>query len=95
MNCVFSEQAANRLKVILGQQEDKSLKVRIVVHADNYDAQYGLGLDVQRKNDELIMTNAGIEVLMEKKVKFLDNLEVDYNPTDDKWVITKRLQTTF
>jgi Fe-S cluster assembly iron-binding protein IscA len=95
MNCVISDQAAVRLKEILGQQEDKSLKIRIVVESDNYDARYGLGLDEQRKNDEVITTNAGIDVLMEKKVKFLDNLEIDYNKTEDKWIVTKRMQTTF
>lgn len=95
MNCVISDQAAARLKDILGQQEDKSLKIRIVVESDNYDARYGLGLDVQRKNDEVITTNAGIDVLMERKVKFLDNLEIDYNEAENKWIVTKRMQTTF
>ena len=95
MNCIISDQAASRLKEILANQPDKSLKIRIVVESDNYDARYGLGFDVPKKNDEIIVTDAGIEILMEKKVKFLDNLEIDYHPEADKWVITKRMQTTF
>jgi Fe-S cluster assembly iron-binding protein IscA len=95
MNCVISDLAASRLKEILAHQEDKSLKIRIVVESDNYDARYGLGFDVQKKNDEVIATEAGIDILMERRVKFLDNLEIDYHPEDDRWIITKRMQTTF
>ncbi len=96
MKCLMSEQATNRLNGILQQQEDKTLKVRVfVAFADESDTRYGLGLDVQNDKDELVVTKSGIEVLMEKKEKFLNGVEIDYKPDEDKWVITKHLQQEF
>ncbi len=96
MNCRISESAAVRLQDILRQQEDKTLKFRIfVAYASENETQYGLGLDAQKENDELVVTKAGIEVLMEKKEKFLSGVEIDYNPSEDRWIVTKRLQLEF
>jgi iron-sulfur cluster insertion protein len=88
MKCTVSESAAKRLTDILQQQDDKTLKVRIFVqHAHGDHAHYGLGLDTEKDTDELISTETGVEVLLEKGNEFLDGIEVDYDSTDDKWVV--------
>ena len=96
MICHITENAAGRLQSILEQQEDKELKVRVfVAYADEKEERFGLGLDVKKKNDDLVVTKSGIVVLMDHKEKFLNGVEIDYNSSEDKWVITKRLQVEF
>jgi iron-sulfur cluster insertion protein len=88
MKCVVSASAASRLTDILAQQEDKTLKIRVFVqHAHGDHAHYGLGLDTAKDEDELVLTESGLEVLLEKGVDFLDGIEIDYDATDDKWVV--------
>ncbi len=96
MICYITENGATRLNEILQQQEDKALKVRLfVAHSDANEVRYGLGLDVEKEKDEVVVTKAGIEVLLERQEKFLNGVEIDYNSDEDKWVLTKRLQLEF
>ncbi len=88
MKCSVSKSAADRLNYIIQQQEEKTLKVRVFVeHAHGDHAHYGLGLDEQKESDELVVTESGAQVLLEKGVDFLDGVEIDYDPADDKWVV--------
>ncbi|QQE81033.1 iron-sulfur cluster assembly accessory protein [Alicyclobacillus sp. SO9] len=88
MECKMSEAATTKLKEILENEDDKQLKFRVFVgHAHGDHAHYGLGLDYQKETDELVTTNTGVEVLLEKNEKFLRNIEVDYNPDKDEWSI--------
>ena len=88
MKCHVSESAAGKLREILQQQEDKALKIRAFVqHAHGDHAHYGLGLDTQKEKDELVLTDSGVEILLETGVDFLDGIEIDYEPSDDNWVV--------
>ena len=88
INFQISENAANKLKEILAQEEDKNLKFRVfVAHAHDDHAHYGLGLDYQKDSDELLHTNQGVDVLLEKGQDFLDGVEVDYDATSDEWSV--------
>lgn len=87
MNLQLSANAANKLKEILAQEEDKNLKFRVfVAHAHGDHAHYGLGLDYQQENDELV-SSEGIEVLLEKGEGFLDGVHVDYDAASDEWSV--------
>ncbi|GMA64240.1 hypothetical protein GCM10025859_46800 [Alicyclobacillus fastidiosus] len=56
-------------------------------HAHGNHAHYGLGLDYQKDTDELIATDTGIDVLLERGENFLDGIEVDYDASTDEWSI--------
>lgn len=88
MKCTITENAAMRLNYILEQQENKELRFRVLVsQAFGPIVHYGLSLDVQQKNDELVNTDSGIQVLMDKNNRFLDGVIIDYNPSQDKWLV--------
>lgn len=89
MNCKISESAAKKLTEILGQEDDRNLKFRVFVgHAHGDHAHYGLGLDYQKDTDELVETDTGIDVLLEKGQEFLENIEIDYDALSDAWSIS-------
>ncbi|MCF8566622.1 iron-sulfur cluster assembly accessory protein [Alicyclobacillus tolerans] len=88
MNCKVSASAAKKLSEILDQEDDKNLKFRVFVgHVHGNHAHYGLGLDYQKDTDELITTDTGTDVLLEKGQGFLDGVEVDYAASTDEWSI--------
>ena len=88
MNCTLTESAAAKIKEIMAQEEDKTLKLRVFVsHAHADHAHYGLGLDKPTEKDEVVQT-AGIEILLEKDNEFLDGVEIDYNAEKDTWSAT-------
>ncbi len=86
VDCKISVNAAIKMKEILAEEEDKQLKFRLfVAHAHGDHAHYGLGLDYQKDSDELVKTDDGVEVLLEKGQEFLDGVELDYFPSSDEW----------
>lgn len=88
MNCRISENATKKLTEILAREDDTNLKFRVfVAHAHGSHAHYGLGLDYQKDADELITTETGVDVLLERGQEFLDGIEVDYDASTDKWSI--------
>jgi Fe-S cluster assembly iron-binding protein IscA len=88
VKCTLSPAAESQLQAIMSEQEDKNLKFRVFVdHAHGDHAHYGLGLDYQKDSDELVVTEAGTEVLLEKGQQFLDGIEVDYDPQSDDWSV--------
>jgi len=89
MNCTMSAHAAEKLKEILNQEEEKELRIRAFVsHAHDNHAHYGLGLDVQKETDECVLSESGVEVLLERGQALLDGIAIDYDPATDEWSIT-------
>lgn len=88
VDCKVSQRAVDKLRDILAGEGDDQLKVRIFVdHVHGDHAHYALGLDYLKETDELVMTDTGFEVLLEKGQPLLDGVSVDYNPATDQWSI--------
>lgn len=88
MKCTLTESAAQKVREILAEVEDKTAKLRVFVsHAHGDHAHYGLGLDQPSEKDEVVQT-AGLEVILEKDNEFLDGVIIDYNPEKDSWSAT-------
>jgi Fe-S cluster assembly iron-binding protein IscA len=79
MKVKISRSAAKVLQAELDKEENNGLKVRVQVsHRHGDHAHYALGLDETNENDDVIMTDKGIEVLLEKDEPLLDGIRIDY-----------------
>ncbi|WP_281885995.1 iron-sulfur cluster assembly accessory protein [Paenibacillus sp. YYML68] len=90
MKCKISRNAAKVLLKEIEQEEDKTLVLRVhVTHKHGDHAHYGLGMDTPTDNDERVMTDSGIEVLLEKDEPLLDGVRIDYFYTPEEgFVVT-------
>jgi Fe-S cluster assembly iron-binding protein IscA len=79
MNCKITRNAAKIIKQELDKEENKELKLRILVtHSHGDHAHYAMDLDTPTENDEVIMTDKDIEVILAKGEPMLDGVKVDY-----------------
>jgi Fe-S cluster assembly iron-binding protein IscA len=79
MNCKITRNAAKVISKELEKEENKELKLRVMItHSHGDHAHYGMDLDKQTDNDELIMTDKEIEVILAKDQPLLDGVKIDY-----------------
>ena len=79
MNCKITRNAAKKILAELEQEADKSLKLRVfVTHKHGDHAHYGMDLDTPKENDEIVSTDKGIDVLLDKNEPLLDGVKIDY-----------------
>jgi Fe-S cluster assembly iron-binding protein IscA len=79
MKCKISRNAAKVIERELAKEENRDLKLRVyVTHAHGDHAHYGLRLDKPADRDEVVVTDKGIEVLLEKDNPWLDGVRIDY-----------------
>jgi Fe-S cluster assembly iron-binding protein IscA len=79
MQCKITRNAAKMIMQEMEQEEDKALKLRVYVsHAHGDHAHYGLSLDQPTENDVIVVTDKGIDVILEKDNPYLDGIKIDY-----------------
>ncbi|GAB6988602.1 HesB/IscA family protein [Paenibacillus pini] len=79
MKCKITRNAAKIIKNELAKEENKELKLRVLVtHSHGDHAHYGMDLDKPTDNDEVISTDKEIEVLLDRNEPLLDGVKVDY-----------------
>ncbi|GIP33801.1 iron-sulfur cluster assembly accessory protein [Paenibacillus sp. J2TS4] len=79
MKCKITRNAAKIIKNELSKEENKELKLRVVVtHQHGDHAHYGLDLDKPGENDEVVVTDKEIEVLLDRSEPMLDGVKIDY-----------------
>jgi Fe-S cluster assembly iron-binding protein IscA len=79
MQCKITRNAAKMIMQEMEQEEDKTLKLRVYVsHAHGDHAHYGLSLDQPTENDVVVVTDKGIDVILEKDNEYLDGIKIDY-----------------
>lgn len=79
MQCKITRNAAKIIQQELDKEENKSLKLRVIVtHSHGDHAHYGLDLDEPTDNDEVVTTDKGIDVLLAKNEPMLDGVKIDY-----------------
>ncbi|MFC6332537.1 iron-sulfur cluster assembly accessory protein [Paenibacillus septentrionalis] len=79
MKCKISRSAAKVIKTELDKPESEGKLLRVfVTHAHGDHAHYGMGVDEPTDNDEVVSTDSGIDVILEKGNEFLDGVRIDY-----------------
>ncbi|GIP38081.1 hypothetical protein J31TS4_13610 [Paenibacillus sp. J31TS4] len=79
MQCKITRNAAKVIQRELDKEENKELMLRVLVtHSHGDHAHYGLDLDKPGENDEVIETDKGISVLLDKNEPLLDGVKIDY-----------------
>lgn len=63
----------------LENEENLNMKLRVVVTQSHGDhVHYGLDLDEPGESDEVVATDKGIDVILEKGNPWLDGVKIDY-----------------
>lgn len=79
MNCKISRNAAKKILEELEKEGNKELKLRVfITHSHGDHAHYGMDLDTPKENDEIVETDKGITVLLDKDQPLLDGIRIDY-----------------
>ncbi|HTG72060.1 MAG TPA: hypothetical protein VL921_22585 [Candidatus Udaeobacter sp.] len=79
MNCKISKNAAKVIQVELDKPENAGKLLRVyVTHSHGDHAHYGMGIDEPTEKDEVVTTDKGIDVILEKGNEFLDGVRIDY-----------------
>lgn len=79
MNCKISKNAAKVIQVELDKPENAGKMLRVyVTHSHGDHAHYGMGIDEPTEKDEVVSTDKGIDVILEKGNEFLDGVRIDY-----------------
>jgi len=79
MNCKITRNAAKVLQKELDKPENEGLKLRVyITHSHGDHAHYGLDLAKPGENDEIVSTDKGIDVLLDKNSELLDGVKIDY-----------------
>jgi Fe-S cluster assembly iron-binding protein IscA len=79
MKCTINRNAAKVLTEMLSKEEAQGKMVRVIItHMHGDHAHYDITLDTPTENDEIVKTNKGIDVLLDKNEEFLDGVWVKY-----------------
>lgn len=79
MKCKITRNAAKIIQQELDKEENKELKLRILVsHKHGNHAHYAMDLSLPTEADEVIATDKGFDVVLDKNEELLDGIIVDY-----------------
>ncbi|WP_102349132.1 heme biosynthesis protein HemY [Bacillus sp. Marseille-P3661] len=79
MKCKINRNAEKKLTEMLNSPGGEGKKVRVFItymHGDH--AHYDVKLDTPTEHDEIVQTDKGIEVLLDKREEFLDGVWIKY-----------------
>lgn len=91
MKVKINRNAAKELKRMLETEEEAQGKmIRIYIsHMHGDHAHYGIAYDTPQENDEIVKTDKGIDILLDKNEDFLDGIWIQYFHVDNEgFVIT-------
>ncbi len=76
----ISDRAAERVSVLLKQQEGAGLMLRVTVSGGGCSGfQYGFAFDDARHDDDLVFSHAGVDVVVdEMSLELLEGAEIDF-----------------
>ncbi len=79
MNCKITRNAAKVIQRELDKPENADKKLRVLItHSHGDHAHYGLDLDQPGEQDEVVITDKGIDVIMARGEELLDGVKIDY-----------------
>lgn len=79
MKCKINKNAAKKLKEMLATEEGQGKMIRVyitVMHGDH--AHYDLKFDTPTEHDEIVETDKGISILLDKREEFLDGVWIKF-----------------
>lgn len=79
MKCKINRNAAKVLNKMLSSEEAEGKMIRVYItymHGDH--AHYDLKLDTPTEHDEIVKTDKGIDILLDKREEFLDGVWIKY-----------------
>ena len=79
MNVKINRNAAKVLQKMLSSEEAEGKYLRVfVTHMHGDHAHYDFELDTPTEHDEIVKTDKGIDVLLDKREEFLDGVWIKY-----------------
>lgn len=79
MKCKINRNAAKVLQKMLDNEAKEGEMIRVyVTHQHGDHAHYDISLDTPTEHDEIVSTDKGIDVLLDKREEFLDGVWVQY-----------------
>ncbi|MBC8080108.1 MAG: iron-sulfur cluster assembly accessory protein [Gorillibacterium sp.] len=79
MKCKVTRNAAKIIQQELDMEENKELKLRILIsHKHGSHAHYAMDLDMPKEQDEVITTDKGFDIILDRNEELLDGIIVDY-----------------
>jgi Fe-S cluster assembly iron-binding protein IscA len=79
MKCKINRNAAKVLKDMLSSEEAQGKMIRVIITQNHGDhGHYDVILDTATENDEIVETDKGINVLLDKRENLLDGVWIQY-----------------
>lgn len=79
MNCKINRNAAKVLQKMISSEDAEGKMIRVfVTHQHGDHAHYDIKLDTPTENDEIVKTDKGIDILLERDNDFLDGVWIQY-----------------
>ena len=79
MKCKINKNAAKVLNDMLESDEGQGKMIRVfITHMHGDHAHYDIKLDTPTEHDEIVKTDKGIDVLLDRREEFLDGVWVKY-----------------
>lgn len=79
MNCKINRNAAKVLNKMLSTEEANGKAIRVfITHMHGDHAHYDLKLDTPTEHDEIVKTDKGIDIILDKREEFLDGVWIKY-----------------
>ena len=79
MKCKINRNAAKVLASMLNQEEAKGKMIRVIITLNHGDhGHYDVILDKPTEHDEIVATDKGIEVILDKRESLLDGVWIQY-----------------
>lgn len=96
---IFTENAANKVKELLTEEENPELKLRVFISGGGCSGfQYGFTFDDHQNEDDFIVEKNGVKLLIDLvSMQYLTGAEIDYkeDETGEQFVIRNpQAQTT-
>ncbi|MBX9705415.1 MAG: iron-sulfur cluster insertion protein ErpA [Gammaproteobacteria bacterium] len=88
---VFTDRAANKVKSLIDEEQDDSLKLRVFISGGGCSGfQYGFTFDEQQNDDDFVVEKNGVQLLVDAmSMQYLEGAEIDYkeDETGEQFVI--------
>jgi len=79
MNAKITRNAAKVIQQELDKEDNKELKLRIMVtHKHGDHAHYAMDMGMPGEHDEVVETDKGIALILDRREPLLDGVKVDY-----------------
>lgn len=77
---IFTEAAANKVRELLDEEEDRDQKLRVFVTGGGCSGfQYGFKFERQQEDDDTVVVRNGVTLLVDPmSVQYLTGAEIDY-----------------